>query len=148
MFKVIKVVPDRFSFLVDLLSCELIPRVIRLINSCLSSSNDIITEQVLESKPETMFWLRMMESIRDPYTMERISEQILHQLVTHHANDVQAYWVLWLLFHRLFKLRASVRWVGNINWFCLYSQIILTQSPIWIEGEVYNWNFYKGNKTI
>ncbi|KAJ1396247.1 Telomere length regulation protein, conserved domain [Sesbania bispinosa] len=51
----------------------------------------------------------MMESIKDPYTTERISEQILHKLEAQHANDVQAYWVLWLLFHRIFKLQASVR---------------------------------------
>ncbi|XP_061359782.1 uncharacterized protein LOC133303831 [Gastrolobium bilobum] len=93
----------------DQLSSELIPRVLRLVNSCLSSSNNSVTKELLESKPDSMFWLRLMESIRDPYTMERISEQILHKLATQHANDVQAYWVLWLLFHRNFKLQVSVR---------------------------------------
>ncbi|KAL5076492.1 hypothetical protein RYX36_015476 [Vicia faba] len=93
----------------DLLSSELVPRALRLINTCLSSSNSSITEEVLDSKPETMFWLRMMESIRDSYTTERISEQILHKLASQQANDVQAYWVLWLFFHRVFRLQASVR---------------------------------------
>nr|XP_027190289.1 telomere length regulation protein TEL2 homolog isoform X2 [Cicer arietinum] len=93
----------------DLLSSELIPRVLRLVNSCLSSSNSSIAEEVFESKPEATFWLRMMESIRDTYTTERISEQILHELASQCANDVQAYWVLWLFFHRIFKLQASVR---------------------------------------
>ncbi|KAK7282002.1 hypothetical protein RIF29_10458 [Crotalaria pallida] len=93
----------------DLLSSELIPRVLRLVNSCLSSINDSITEKSLESKPDFIFWLKMMETIRDPYTTERISEQILHQLATQHVNDVQAYWVLWLLFHRNLKLQASFR---------------------------------------
>lgn len=101
--------PDRIYFLVDLLSSELIPRVLRLVNSCLSSSNSSIAEEVFESKPEATFWLRMMESIRDTYTTERISEQILHELASQCANDVQAYWVLWLFFHRIFKLQASVR---------------------------------------
>jgi len=50
-----------------------------------------------------------MESISDPYTMERMSELILQKLATQDANDVQAYWLLWLLFHRIFKLQASVR---------------------------------------
>jgi len=101
--------PDQIYFLLDLLSSELVPRVLRLINSCLSSSNNSINEEVLESKPEAMFWLSMMESIRDPYTMEKISEQILHELASQQANDVQAYWVLWLFFHRTIKLQASVR---------------------------------------
>lgn len=52
-----------------------------------------------------------MEAIRDPYTLERMSEQILHQLATLHPNDIQAYWVLWLLFHRNFKLHTSIRLV-------------------------------------
>lgn len=64
---------------------------------------------MLESKPEAMFWLSMMESIRDPYTMEKISEQILHELASQQANDVQAYWLLWLFFNRTIKLQASVR---------------------------------------
>ncbi|KAK7350685.1 hypothetical protein VNO77_09557 [Canavalia gladiata] len=93
----------------DLLSSELIPRVLRLVNSCLSSSNDSVTKDLLESKPDAVFWLRMMESIRDPYTIERISEQILLKLATQHVNDVQAYWVLWLLFNRIVELLASVR---------------------------------------
>ncbi|KAK2390956.1 hypothetical protein P8452_28149 [Trifolium repens] len=93
----------------DLLSSELIPRVVRLVNNCLSSNDSSINEDVLESKPEAVFWLRMMESITDPYTTERISEQILHKLASQNTNDVQAYWVLWLFFHRIFNLRASVR---------------------------------------
>jgi telomere length regulation protein len=101
--------PDQIYFLVDLLSSELVPRVLRLVNSCLSSSNNSIIEEVLESKPEAMFWLSMMESIRDPYTTEKISEQILHELASQQANDVQAYWVLWLFFHRNIKFQASVR---------------------------------------
>ena len=97
-----------------MLSSEIIPRVLRLVHSCISSSNDSVTENLLELAPGSVFWLRMMETIRDPYTMERISEQILRQLAIHHVNDVQAYWVLWLLFHRIFKFQASVRSVGHM----------------------------------
>ncbi|CAL0320048.1 unnamed protein product [Lupinus luteus] len=93
----------------DLLSSELIPQVLRLVKSCLSSSSDSSTEKMLRSKPDFMFWSRVMESIRDPYTTERISEQILHQLARHRVNDVQAYWVLWLLFNRNLRLQASFR---------------------------------------
>ncbi|XP_022632965.1 telomere length regulation protein TEL2 homolog isoform X3 [Vigna radiata var. radiata] len=93
----------------DLLSSELIPEVLRLVNGCLSSNNDSITKELLVSKPVMVFWSRIMESISDPYTTERISEVILQRLATQDANDVQAYWLLWLLFHRIFKLQASVR---------------------------------------
>ncbi|RDX87738.1 Telomere length regulation protein TEL2-like protein, partial [Mucuna pruriens] len=92
----------------DLLSSKLTLEILRLVNSCLSS-NDSVTKELFESKPDTVFWSRIMEPISDSYTTERISELILHKLATEHANDVQAYWVLWLLFHRIFKLRASVR---------------------------------------
>ncbi|MED6212573.1 hypothetical protein PIB30_084738 [Stylosanthes scabra] len=93
----------------ELLSSELVLRVLRLVKKCLSSSNHSSTKELLESYPESMCWSRMMEAIRDPYIIERISEQILHQLVTHDADDVQAYWVLWLLFHRNWKVQASIR---------------------------------------
>jgi len=83
--------------------------VLRLVNGCLSSNNDSITKELLALKPDMVFWSRIMESISDPYTKERISELILHKLATQDANDVQAYWLLWLLFHRIFKLQASVR---------------------------------------
>ncbi|KAL9314031.1 hypothetical protein ACSQ67_019483 [Phaseolus vulgaris] len=93
----------------DLLSSELIPEVLRLVNGCLSSNNDSVTKELLESKPDMVFWSRIMESISDPYTVERISELILQKLATQDASDVQAYWLMWLLFHRIFKLQASVR---------------------------------------
>lgn len=96
------------------MSSEVVPRVLSHVQSCLSSSNDLVTEELIESNPDSVFWLRMMEAIRDPYTIERISEQILRQLPTQHANDIQAYWVLWLLFHRSFKLQASIRLVDII----------------------------------
>ncbi|XP_047153863.1 telomere length regulation protein TEL2 homolog isoform X2 [Vigna umbellata] len=93
----------------DLLSSELIHEVLRLVNGCLSSNNDSITKELLVSKPIMVFWSRIMESISDPYTTERISEVILQKLATQDANDIHAYWLLWLLFHRIFKLQASVR---------------------------------------
>ncbi|XP_054809149.1 uncharacterized protein LOC129311141 isoform X1 [Prosopis cineraria] len=92
----------------DLLSSEVTSQVLSHIQSCLKS-NDSLTEELLESNPDSVFWLRMMEAIRDPFAVERISEQILHQLVSRHADDILAYWVLWLLFHRTFKHQASVR---------------------------------------
>ncbi|KAK4256981.1 hypothetical protein QN277_006633 [Acacia crassicarpa] len=91
-----------------LLSSEVIPRVLSHVQSCLLS-NESLTEELLDLNPDSVFWLRMMDAIRDPYTVERISEQVLHQLASQQANDILAYWVLWLLFHRTFKHQASVR---------------------------------------
>ncbi|KAK7411048.1 hypothetical protein VNO78_02399 [Psophocarpus tetragonolobus] len=93
----------------DLLSNELIPKVLWLVNTFLSSNNDSVTKELFESKPDMVFWSRIMESISDPFTTERISELILRKLATQDANDVQAYWVLWLLFNRIFNFQASVR---------------------------------------
>ncbi|KAI4343658.1 hypothetical protein L6164_010980 [Bauhinia variegata] len=93
----------------DLLSSEVIYQILSHVKNCLSSNNDSDIKELLESNPNSGFWSRLMEAIRDPYSMERLSEQILHQLASQHADDIQAYWVLWLLFNRTFKHRASVR---------------------------------------
>lgn len=50
-----------------------------------------------------------MEAIRDPYAVERISELLLRQLATEHVSDVEAYWIIWLLFHRMFDHQTSIR---------------------------------------
>ncbi|XP_054809760.1 uncharacterized protein LOC129311455 [Prosopis cineraria] len=94
-------------FLLDMLSSEVTSQVLCHAQRCLPS-NDSLTEELLESNPNSVFWLRMMEAIRDPYAVERISEQILHQLTSRHADDTPTYWAPWL-FHRTVKHQASVR---------------------------------------
>ncbi|GMN56825.1 hypothetical protein TIFTF001_025941 [Ficus carica] len=94
---------------VDVLVSEIIPRVLRHVQSLLSSTADSLVSDVIESNPASQFWLNMMLSIKDSYAVERISEQLLRELATHCVSDVEAYWVLWLLFHRIFAHQASLR---------------------------------------
>nr|POE72637.1 telomere length regulation protein tel2 like [Quercus suber] len=65
--------------------------------------------EVISSEITPRFWLKMIEAIKDPYAVERLSEQLLHFLAIEHASDVEAYWFFWLLFHQTFKNQTSVR---------------------------------------
>ncbi|XVF54627.1 hypothetical protein PTKIN_Ptkin05aG0196600 [Pterospermum kingtungense] len=93
----------------DVLSSEVTPQILRHVRSCLSPNTDVVDTDVFESNPESQFWLTIMEAITDLYTVERISEQLLRQLAIEHATDIEAYWVLWILFHQLLKRQSSVR---------------------------------------
>ncbi|XP_075662272.1 uncharacterized protein LOC142631834 isoform X2 [Castanea sativa] len=93
----------------DVISSEITPRVLRHVRSFLSSNIDSSVADVFESDPGSWFWLKMIEAIKDPYAVERLSEQLLHYLAIEHASDVEAYWFFWLLFHQTFKNQASVR---------------------------------------
>ncbi|KAH1131352.1 hypothetical protein J1N35_002730 [Gossypium stocksii] len=93
----------------DVLLSEVTPQILRHVRSCLSSNTGVVDTDVFESNPESQFWLKIMEAITDSYTVERIAEQLLRQLATEHASDIEAYWVLWILFHQLLKSQSSVR---------------------------------------
>ena len=95
-----------------MLLSEVTPQILRHVRSCLSPNTDVVDTDVFESNPESQFWLKIMEAITDPYTIERISERLLRQLATEHASDIEAYWVLWILFHQLLKCQSSVRSVN------------------------------------
>lgn len=105
----------QFFFLTDVISSEITPRVLRHVRSFLSSNIDSSVADVFESDPGSWFWLKMIEAIKDPYAVERLSEQLLHYLAIEHASDVEAYWFFWLLFHQTFKNQASVR---SVNMLC------------------------------
>lgn len=104
-----------FSVLADLLLNELIPRIVKHIHDVVMSNIHSAIADVFESNPNSKFWLKIMETIKDNYAVERISEQLLHQLAATCESDVDAYWVLWLLFHRSLRLRMSVRSVIKIH---------------------------------
>ncbi|XP_030937275.1 telomere length regulation protein TEL2 homolog [Quercus lobata] len=93
----------------DVISSEITPQVLRHVRSLLSSNIDSSVADVFESDPGSRFWLKMIEAIKDPYAVERLSEQLLHYLAIEHASDVEAYWFFWLLFHQTFKNQTSVR---------------------------------------
>ena len=104
-----------FFILTDVISSEITPRVLRHVQSFLSSNIDSSVADVFESDPGSRFWLKMIEAIKDPYAVERLSEQLLHYLAIEHASDVEAYWFFWLLFHQTFKNQTSVR---SVNMLC------------------------------
>ncbi|KAK9673039.1 hypothetical protein RND81_12G142000 [Saponaria officinalis] len=95
----------------DLLLSELIPHILKRVRSFLSSHTDTNLKDSFMLDFSFKFWFLMMEIIKDAYAVERMAEQILHQLVAECANDIEAYWVLWILFHRSFKLQTSVRFL-------------------------------------
>lgn len=94
---------------VDVLLGEVIPRILAHIRSFLQSNTDVIDADVFETNPGFLFWSKMMEAIKDPYAVERMSERILHYLATEQASDTEAYWTLWMLFHQIFYRQKSVR---------------------------------------
>ncbi|PQM37274.1 telomere length regulation protein TEL2 homolog [Prunus yedoensis var. nudiflora] len=94
---------------VDVLLSEIIPRVLSHVRSLLSLNIDPLVSDVFESNPSSQFWLNMIQAMKDSYAVERISEHLLHQLATERLSDVEAYWILWLLFHRVSKYQISVR---------------------------------------
>lgn len=94
-----------------MLVSEIIPRILSHVQSSLSSTVDLPLSDVFESNPGSQFWLNLMQTVNDSYAVERISEEFLQQLATGYASDVEAYWIVWLLFHQNFDHQASVRLV-------------------------------------
>nr|XP_010912892.1 telomere length regulation protein TEL2 homolog [Elaeis guineensis] len=93
----------------DILLVEMIPRILDHVRSCLSSNVDLLAPELIESKPESLFWLNLMEATKDQYAVERLSEELLRQLATKNVSDVEAYWMLWLVFSQTFKRKAAMR---------------------------------------
>ncbi|WOL06173.1 telomere length regulation protein [Canna indica] len=95
----------------DILIAQMIPRVLDHVHGCLSSSSTIgsISHSILESSPKSQFWLFLMEAMKDQYAVERMTEELLRQLATRNVSDVEVYWTLWLLFHRILKKKVTMR---------------------------------------
>lgn len=93
----------------DVLLSVLIPRVLTLVRGFILPETDMSINESFESKPGLRFWLKIVDAIKDPYAVERISEQLLHQLASLNASDVEAYWVLWILYHQIYERQTSVR---------------------------------------
>ncbi|KAL3649936.1 hypothetical protein CASFOL_006339 [Castilleja foliolosa] len=93
----------------DVLLSEVVPRILGHVRSVLSSTSDQAISEIFESKPGSSFWLKIMEAVNDSHSVERIAEELLHQLAVQNVNDVEGYWVLWILFGRIYNCQASVR---------------------------------------
>lgn len=93
----------------EVLLSEVIPQILWHVRSLLSSTTNLKLNETIQSRPGFRFWLKIMEAIKDPYSVERIAEQVLHQLAAQNASDVEGYWILWILFHRTYKRQISIR---------------------------------------
>ncbi|XP_076881668.1 uncharacterized protein LOC143529850 isoform X1 [Bidens hawaiensis] len=93
----------------DVLLSEMVPRNITQVQSLVQPGNELTVSESFKSKPGLQVWSKIMEAIKDSYAVERISEQLLHKLATQNINDVEGYWILWLLFHHVFELQSSIR---------------------------------------
>ncbi|PKA50062.1 putative protein phosphatase 2C 19 [Apostasia shenzhenica] len=93
----------------DILVDAMIPRILDVVHSCLPSNSSFVIPSMFKKNPKSQFWSRIMETIKDRYAVERLSEVLLRQLSTISTNEMEAYWVLWLLFHKLFKHGSTMR---------------------------------------
>lgn len=87
---------------------QLVPRVLGFVRCLLSNENHIVPI-VFESDLESRFWLNMIEAIKDPYAVEKISEKLLLFLEMENVTDGEAYWILWFLFSKVSENQPSVR---------------------------------------
>ncbi|KAG9138344.1 hypothetical protein Leryth_001540 [Lithospermum erythrorhizon] len=93
----------------DVLLTEIIPRLLRQVRSLLAEASVMDSEVLLMPNTSINFWSKIMQAIKDPYSIERMSEQLLHNLAAQSATDAEAYWVLWMLYHHIFKHQSSIR---------------------------------------
>lgn len=93
----------------DVLLGVVVPEIHKHVQSFLPPNSDVPMDEAFQSTPGLRFWLKMMESIKDPYSLERMTEQLLKQLAAQNTGDIEAHWILWILFHQVFHQQASVR---------------------------------------
>ncbi|KAH9720684.1 Telomere reg-2 domain-containing protein [Citrus sinensis] len=93
----------------DVLLHEVISQIFRHVRQVLLSNSDADLTELFGSNPGSQVWSKIMGAIKDPYTVERMSELLLHQLASEHVTDVEAYWIIWLMFHQIFYQQTSVR---------------------------------------
>ncbi|KAF3506902.1 hypothetical protein F2Q69_00005548 [Brassica cretica] len=93
----------------DLLLSEVTPHVLAHVRRLLNSNKGSVEIESFQLDPTSQIWSKTMEAVTDPYAVEKMAEQLLHQLYAEHASDVEAFWTIWTLFHRNVKHQASVR---------------------------------------
>ncbi|KAG6478638.1 hypothetical protein ZIOFF_062081 [Zingiber officinale] len=92
----------------DILVAKMIPRVLDYTRGWLSSNIGSIGDGMIKPSSHSHFWLLIVEAMKDQYAIERLAEELLRQLATQNASDVEAYWILWLLFHQTISQKATL----------------------------------------
>ncbi|CAB88328.1 putative protein [Arabidopsis thaliana] len=100
----------------DLLLSEVTPHVLAQVRRLLNSKIGAIEVDTFQLDPTTRIWSKTMEAVTDPYAVEKMAEQLLHQLYAEHPSDVEAFWTIWTLFHRNVIHQASVRQAKCFLW--------------------------------
>ncbi|KAL9262162.1 hypothetical protein AKJ16_DCAP24078 [Drosera capensis] len=95
----------------DLLASEIVARILRFVRTNLSGNKESVSKDAFMREKNSRFWSLLMELIKDSYAVERLTEVILHQLASEHASNVEAYWILWVLFNRSFAEQAFIRFL-------------------------------------
>ncbi|XP_051147882.1 uncharacterized protein LOC127263012 [Andrographis paniculata] len=95
----------------DILLSEVIPQILEYIRSILNSTSDQDIGKTFEAKPGFRFWLTIMDAVNDSHSVERIAEELLNQLAVQNVNDIEGYWILWILFGRIYKRLTSIRFM-------------------------------------
>ncbi|XP_070043661.1 uncharacterized protein [Nicotiana tomentosiformis] len=93
----------------DVLLSVLVPELLKHVRGSLPLNSDIPVGEAFESTPGLRFWLKMIESIKDPYSVERMTEELLKQLAAQNTGDIEAHLILWILFHQIYQQQASIR---------------------------------------
>lgn len=106
-----------------MLLSQVIPQILGHVRSILLSNVNVDVTEVFEGKSGS--WLKLMEAIKDAYAVERLSEQLLRQLAAEDVTDVEAYWILWILFHRIYESQTSFRLVNMLKCI-LYMRVRVT----------------------
>lgn len=99
-----------------MLLSEVTPHVLAHVRRLLNSKMGSIEMETFQLDPTSQIWSKTMEAVTDPYAVEKMAEQLLHQLYAEHASDVEAFWTIWSLFHRNVIHQASVRQAKCFLW--------------------------------
>ncbi|KAJ1279830.1 hypothetical protein BS78_04G185600 [Paspalum vaginatum] len=92
-----------------ILVSELIPRIRNHLHRCVPADHKATSPNMIEHVSQSQFWFNMVEAMRDQHSIERLTEELLRQLASHHIIDGEAYWILWTLFNQSFKRLTVMR---------------------------------------
>ena len=76
---------------------------------CVAPDCKTIIPDMIKHVPQSRFWFTVIEALRDQHSIERLTEEMLRQLASHHLNDEEAYWILWTLFNQSIMHIAVMR---------------------------------------
>lgn len=93
----------------DILVCEIVSLIRKHIGRCLCSYPQSDAANSLQSMSGSLFWSVIIDAMVDLYAVEKMSEQLLHLLANEHTPDVEAYWIIWLLYHQILEHNPSIK---------------------------------------